>query len=278
MALEDAQANHTNTSITYMRSGTFSKLELVDENVDRFGEPLTGISTASHWFIAKFPGLAKVWGAPFLENRVMSVEGFSSSTPIAPNPSFMAAVLGHDDNITNSVVYFPGDSQFYYFEPSDQKYHAVPDMKLGELMRGYFLRCALELQKEVNVYPLFTTFCQDQTIKTIIERAKTILRCSDDYFSVDSACSRVNGIELHEKLAKSFVQKLVSSPGNILLVGVAYEKYAAVVRESELEPVKRSVFKEMMKPLIRERFEICLRNDLVVDGRYAQGWKDLALA
>ena len=278
MALEDAQANPTNATINYMRSGTFSKLELVDGNVDRFGEPLTEIKTASHWFIAKFPGLAKVWGAPFLENKTMTVDGFSSSTPIAPNPSFMAAVLGHDDDIANSVIYYPGDSQFYYFEPSDQKYHACTDQKLGELMRGYFLRCALELQREVNVYPLFTTFCQDSIIKTIIERAKTILLCSDDYFSVDSASSRVNGIELHEKLAKQFVQKLVLKTGNVLLVGLAYEKYAAVVKGCELEPVKRSVFKDIMKPLIRERFEICLRNDLIVDGRYAQGWKDLALA
>ena len=208
----------------------------------------------------------------------MTVDGFSSTTPLAPNPSFMAAVLGHDDSFPNSVVYFSEDCQFYYFEPRDQKYHACPDQKLGELMRGYFFRCALALQREVNVYPLFTTFCQDQTIKTIIERAKTILRCSDDYFSVHSACSRVNGIELHEKVARRFVQKLVLKTGNVLLVGLAYEKYAALVKEVDLVPVKRSVFKEMMKPLIRERFEICLRNDLVVDGRYAQGWKDLALA
>ncbi len=207
----------------------------------------------------------------------MTVDGFSSTTPLAPNPSFMAAVLGHDDSFPNSVVFFSGDSQFYYFEPLDGKYHACPDQKLGELMRGYFLRCALDLQREVNVYPLFTTFCQDSIIKTIIERAKTILRCSDDYFSVDSLCIRVNGIELHEKLAKRFAQGLVLRTGNVLLVGLAYEKYSVLVRENDLEPVKRSVFKEMMKPLIRERFEICMRNDLVVAGRYAQGWKDLGL-
>jgi hypothetical protein len=42
-------------------------------------------------------------------------------------------------------------------------------------------------------------------------------------------------------------------------------------------PIKRSEFKELMKPLMRDRFNICLRNDLVVDDRYQQGWKDVAL-
>jgi len=32
-----------------------------------------------------------------------------------------------------------------------------------------------------------------------------------------------------------------------------------------------------MKPLVREKFNICLRNDLLVGERYSQGWKDLAL-
>jgi hypothetical protein len=259
-----------------MQSGTFAKLELVDENVDKFGEPLTSISSASQWFIAKFPGLAKVWGAPFIENRVVSVDGFTSSTSLAPNPSFMAAVLGYDE-IENSVVYNQGDCQFYYLEPNDQKYYAVQDQKLGCLIRGYFQRCALDLQRECNVYHLFTTFCQDAVIKTIVDRAKTVLLCADDYFSVDSVCSRVKGIELHERLAKLFVEGWVVKPGSVLLVGVAYEKYAGLVKLNGLEPVKRSVFKELMKPLVREKFNICLRNDLVVWERYSQGWKDLSL-
>jgi len=276
VALNYSQANHTQTQETIMRSGVFEHFELVDENVDKFGEPLTSISSASQWFIAKFPSLAKVWGAPFIENRVMSVDGFTSSTPLAPNPSFMAAVLGHDE-IENSVVYYQGDCQFYYLEPSDQKYYAVQDLKLGCLMRGYFQRCALDLQRECNVYHLFTTFCQEPVIKTIVDRAKTVLLCSDNYFAVDSLCSRVKGIELHERLAKLFVEKWVLKPGNVLLVGVAYEKYAGLVRKNDLEPVKRSVFKEMMKPIVSERWERCLRNDLVVGERYSQGWKDLAL-
>ena len=189
----------------------------------------------------------------------------------------MAAALGGDKRLGHSVIFWLPDSQFYYFDPLDQLYHATTEEKLGDLMRAYLTRCCLEMQKEINVLQLFTNLRSDATIKTIVERAKSILRASDDYFSAQSPYTRVNGIELHEKLAKRFVQNLVLKPGNVLLIGVAYEKYSALVRENDLEPVKRSVFKEMMKPIVREKWEKCLRNDLVVDGRYMRGWRDLAL-
>jgi hypothetical protein len=78
-------------------------------------------------------------------------------------------------------------------------------------------------------------------------------------------------------LAKLFVEGWVVKPGSVLLVGAAFEKYAGLVKLNGLEPVKRSVFKEMMKPIVSERWERCLRNDLVVDGRYMRGWRDLSM-
>ena len=270
----------TKTRITErsMQSGTFAQLELTNQDTDRFGEPLTSITTASQWFCVHFPAQAKIWGAPFLENKTSTIDGFSISSPIAPNLSFMASILGYDDVLPNSVIYYGPECQFYYFESIDHKYHSVPDSKLGDLMRGYFQRCALEVQKDVNVYHLFTTFCQDQIIKTIVELAKSILRCSDDYFSATSPCSRVNGIEQHERLARTFCERaLVSKPNEVMLIGLAYERFSEIVRQKDMSPIKRSEFKEMMKPLIRDRFNISLRNDLVVEGRYQQGWKDLAI-
>ena len=66
-------------------------------------------------------------------------------------------------------------------------------------------------------------------------------------------------------------------PKEVMLVGLAYERFSFLAKEKDLAPIKRCVFREMMKPLIRERFGTCLRNDLVVNGRYCQGWKDLGL-
>jgi hypothetical protein len=139
-------------------------------------------------------------------------------------------------------------------------------------------RCSLEMQREVNVYHLFTTFRSDQVIKSVVERAKSVLRASDDFFSATSPCARVNGIELHERLARVFVERLLESkPNEVMLIGLLYERFAAFVKQKDMSPIKRSEFKELMKPLVRDRFNISLRNDLVIDGRYQQGWKDLTL-
>ena len=265
-------------TIISMEPATFNHLELNISNTDQFGQPLTKIKTASQWFCNLFPSSAKTHGAPFLENRISSVDGFTSSSPLSVNESFMASALGGDRRLGHSVIYWSAECQFYYFDPVDQLYHATTEAKLGDLMRALFARCALELQKEIGVFQLFTTFRSDPVIKSIVERAKSVLAVSEDFFSATSPRSRVNGIEMHEKLARVFIEKALKAKSNeILLVGLAYESFAKIVREKDMAPIKRSVFKEMMKPLVREKFNICLRNDLVVGERYSQGWKDLAM-
>jgi len=75
-----------------------------------------------------------------------------------------------------------------------------------------------------------------------------------------------------------FVEKMLEPrPKEVMLIALAYESFARLIKQKEMLPIKRSQFKELMKPLVRERFNTSLRNDLVVDGRYMQGWKDLAL-
>jgi hypothetical protein len=260
-----------------MEQSTFSHFELINKSTDRFGQQLTKLKSASQWFCNLFPQNAKIYGAPFLENRISSVEGFSSISPVEINVDFMASILG-GDYMERAVIYWPAECQFYYFDHSDQLYHSTTDEKLGDVLRGYLARCSLEMQREVNVYYLFTTFRSDQIIKSVVERAKSVLRTSDDFFSATSPCARVNGIEQHERLARTFCERvLVLKPSEVMLMAVAYERFTEIVKQNEMVPIKRSEFKEMMKSLVRDRFNISLRNDLVVDGRYQQGWKDLTL-
>ena len=148
------QTTRTQGQAIAMEPAIFSQFELTDQNLTRFGEPLTKITTASQWFIAQFPAQARIYGAPFLENRTSTLEGLSTSSPVLPNCSFMASILGQDDAFPNAVIYWAGDGQFYYYDPVDQHYHACPDAKLGDLMRGYFCRCSLAVQREANVYHL----------------------------------------------------------------------------------------------------------------------------
>ena len=195
----------------------------------------------------------------------MSIEGFSDSSPIAPNVDFMASILG-GNYMERGVIYW-GECQFYYYETQDQIYHPCRESKLGDLMRGYFARAAFELQKEVNVYHLFTTFRTDPVINGIVERAKSILLASDTFFSAASPHQRINGIEQHQKLARVFVERmLVPRPNEVILVGAAYDRFASIVRERDLVPIKRSVFKDLVSPIIRDRFGSGLRGD------FSSGW------
>lgn len=258
-----------------MESTTFNTFQLTTST--DFDRQISNITTASQWFLFHFPDSAK-FGAPFLEKQVSTIDGFSSTSPLYPNLDYMASVLGGDKRLSHSVVYWPAECRFYYFDPIDNIYHPTTDQKMGDLMRGLFARCASEVIKDVNIYHIFTTFRNDTIIKSVVERAKSILMASEDYFSATSPFERVNGIELHERLARAFVEHMLEPrPQQIMLIALAYESFARLIKEKEMLPIKRSQFKELMKPLVRERFNTSLRNDLVVDGRYMQGWKDLAL-
>lgn len=98
--------------------------------------------------------------------------------PLSPNLDYMASALGGDKRLGHSVVYWPAECQFYYLDLVDNIYHPTSDQKMGNLMRALFARCATEVIKDVNIYHVFTTFRSDAIIKSIVERAKSILRAS----------------------------------------------------------------------------------------------------
>jgi hypothetical protein len=51
-----------------------------------------------------------------------------------------------------------------------------------------------------------------------------------------------------------------------------------LAKQSNLDPLKRSDFKAILVPMVRDEFNVALRNDLVVDGRQGvRGWKNLRI-
>jgi hypothetical protein len=211
--------------------------------------------------------------------RESSCDGFSRVNPISINVDFFAGMLGGDKRLGHSVIYFEPELQFYYREPVPNIYKPTTPEKLQNYYRAMMLRCVQELGNETDKLNLFVEFRSDKTAKAVVHRAKSILAADSSFFSATSPHQRIRGIELHERLAIKFVDELLTADsGKILMLHDAYAAFCSLLKQRELEPVKRSDFKAIVVPLIRNEFDVALRNDLVVDGRQGvRGWKNVKL-
>jgi len=167
----------------------------------------------------------------------------------------------------------------WYFRDSDGVFKTTTAEKLTNLYRALMMKCAQDLPGNVHKLNLFQEFRSDRIAKAVVLRAKSILAADSSFFSATSPHARIKGIEIHERIARKFVEELLcAEPGNILLLADAYNVFLKLAKQQSLGPVKRSEFKAMMVPLVQEQFNVCLRNDLQIDERQGvRGWKNMRL-
>jgi hypothetical protein len=236
--------------------------------------------TASVYFAELFPAAAKQYGCPFVEIRDEQANGQSIVTPVSINVDFFAAALGGDARLGHSIIYYEPEMQFYYREPYQQLYKTTTPEKLMNLYRGLLQRTAQELPAENNQLNLCIEFRSDKTAKAAVQRAKSILAADSSFFSPTSPHQRIRGPELVERIARRFVEEMLTAEsGDILLLADAHAAFCAYLKQQNHEAIKRSDFKAVVEPLIRDQFNICLRNDLRIDDhRGVRGWKNVRYA
>jgi len=232
--------------------------------------------TPNRWFALRYKEQVEVYGSPFLE-----LEESDSSAQVllvSINIDFFASVLGGRRDLGHHIIYFEQDMAWYY-KDTDNIFKPTTADKLANQYRALLMKCASEMPANVDKLNLFHEFRSDKTARAVVNRAKSILAASSDFFNATSPHQRIRGIELHERLARKFVDELLSAdPGNILMLQDAYLAFSSLLKQRELEPLKRSDFKAMVVPYIKDEFNVALRNDLVVDGRQGvRGWKNVAL-
>ncbi len=233
--------------------------------------------TPSEWFSKRFSDQAKIYGCPFLELNEQSSEGFTKINALSANIDFLASILGGEKRFGHHVIYFEPDMQFY-FRDADQIYKPTSEEKLGSLLRALLIRCAEELPENVSKFSLFQEFRSDKTIRAVVRRAKCILAADHTFFGPESKHERQKGPEMHERVARVFIeQALEKQPGEMLTLTNAYLYFCEYLKQQGMEPVKRNIFKRIFSPLIREEFNLCLRNDLVngTTKKQSRGWKGL---
>jgi len=235
-------------------------------------------TTPSEWFSCKFPDHARIWGCPFIELVEDRADGLKKINPLAPNLDFLAAILGGDERMGHKVIHLEGEMQWYFLDQPSSIFKPTTTEKLGNLLRALLMRCAEELPDSVHKLNLFLEFRSDKIIKAVLHRAKSILAADHTFFAVDSKNERLKGVEVHERLARVFVeQALEREPGQILTLTNAYLIFTEYLKLKEMVPVRRSMFKGMLAPLVRDAFDLGLRNDIIDQATQKQtaGWKGL---
>jgi hypothetical protein len=66
-------------------------------------------------------------------------------------------------------------------------------------------------------------------------------------------------------------------PGEVLTLTNAYLVFSEFLKLKSMTPVKRSIFKGMLSPIIRDVFNLGLRNDVIdrATNHQTAGWKGL---
>ena len=74
-------------------------------------------------------------------------------------------------------------------------------------------------------------------------------------------------------------QVLERQPGEVLTLTNAYLVFTEFLKLKAMVPVKRSIFKGMFAPLIRDAFDLGLRNDVIdqATNHHTAGWKGLRI-
>ena len=225
-----------------------------------------------------FPVQGKIHGCPFIEMAEDIADGLKKINPLAPNLDFLAAILGGDERMGHKVIYLEGEMQWYYLDQPGNIFKPTTPEKLGSLLRALLIRCAEELPDSVHKLNLFLEFRSDKTIRAVIHRAKSILAADHTFFSPESKHARLKGVEVHERLAKVFVEQVLErQQGEVLTLTSAYLVFTEFLKQKSMLPVKRSIFKGMFAPLIRDAFNLGLRNDVIDQATNHQtaGWKGL---
>jgi len=234
--------------------------------------------TASVYFAELFPEAARQFGCPFVEIRDKLSLG-SIVTPVSINLDFFASALGGDARLGESTIYFEPEMQWYYKEPVQNLYKPTTPEKLQNQYRGWLMRAAQELPNENNRLNLCIEFRSDKTAKAVVQRAKSILAVSPDFFSATSPHTRIKGPELQERLMRVLCETMLEkSENSYLTVTQAYKYFCHLAQMRQVGQMKRSMFKATMTDLVREQFGVGLRRD-VVDalGKQQEAWRGLKL-
>ena len=243
------------------------RLEYQDKN--ERGRFTDHILMPSQWFAAKYPEQAERWGAPFMEHSFLMLKGgFQEEevNPYAINDDFFAAILGGDKRFGHSVVFYQPE-QTFYFKDYDDWFYPVSEQKLTCLLSNLMIRCAQEMPRKVHIHNLFVEFRSPETLRTVIQKAKTTLAVGAEFFSELSPHQRREGPELIVRTAKVFVADSIIEKTGQLVIQNAQDRFHEYCHQRNLKGIKRRETRPLLIDAVQQQSGYGLRHDLVVNGK-----------
>jgi hypothetical protein len=243
-----------------------------------YGEQPQEPATPNAWFGRRYDNQIMMYGSPFLELTESADKFTTRCIPVSINLDFFAGILGGRADLNHHVVYYEPELAWYYKE-SDGIYRITTSDKLAVLYRALMMKCAEDMLPNVHKLNLFHEWRSDHIAKAIVQRAKSILAAGPDFFSATSTNQRIKGPELYERLIRVLVETMLETrEGACLTVTQAYNAFCQLAQQRGLGMLKRSMFKELMRELIRDRYGMALRNDVQdAEMHQQQAWKGLKL-
>jgi len=234
-------------------------------------------TTPNQYFQSLFPSHTAQFGSAFLQLRETEA-GKTRVNPISINLDFFASILS-DSRIGLSVVYYEPEMQFYYNSAFQPVFKPTSSEKLQSLYRGLLMKAAQSFTKDVNILNLFVEFRSDKIAKAVVQRAKSILAADSSFFCATSPHQRIKGPELHERLMRVLCETMLErSEGACLTVTQAYHVFCRLSEQRQLGELKRSMFKEVMKDLVRDVHGLALRRDVPdLNNKQQEAWRGLKL-
>lgn len=234
-------------------------------------------TTPSEWFSKKFPKQAEIYGCPFIEAKQTHGMDYKIQ-PLAMNDDFFAAILGGDEKLGHKVVYLPGEMMFYFYDPKDKLFKPTTEEKLGNLLRGYLMKCAEELPDTVHKLGLFLQFRSEQQTKAIVNRAKSILAADHTFFE-NAANQRNDAAKNALALIRAFVaEHLKPGENKAVTLTLCFNKYQEFCLVKEHPALPRKQFRPLIVNSVHEAFGRGIRHDVLNDnGRHQSGWKGIGI-
>ena len=236
--------------------------------------------TPSEWFSKHFRLQLETFGPPILESVCLDPTGQKRVTPLSLNDDFFASLIGGDARLKHHVVFYVAEDSWFFFDPRINCFSPTTEQKLQILLSQYFIRCAQEMPRSVDIGPLFNEFRSDATLKRIVKRARALLSADESFFSPESPHKRLHGAEVHTRITKQFVRDAIRpTPGQVLPIEQCFAAFADYCRSKQLSTMARKQFKQIVAEVIKDEFDVGYRHDLQTEEhKYQRGWRGLTVS